>query len=166
VRIYSLLSLMLFAQALILSALADSTDDLHAAQRLSLTQQLPACTSAEVQLLNAPGAKFDPRNGPVKLLSPIAAQQLASLWRNQTYGPDYGSRCHFPQFLVRFYSKNTLIVEESICFGCQNIRLLRSDITQLSNNIGEQGFNAKTNKAEELHNYLKDLFPTFFQNSK
>jgi len=47
------------------------------------------------------------------------AQQIAHLWRQLP--PSEQMRCHNPPFGLRFYMGDKLLVQGSICWGCNNI---------------------------------------------
>lgn len=47
------------------------------------------------------------------------AQQIATLWRELLPGGQM--RCHNPQFGLRFYSNDKLLLQGSICWECNNI---------------------------------------------
>jgi hypothetical protein len=49
------------------------------------------------------------------------AQQIAQLWRQLPAGEQM--RCHNPPFGLRFYRKNNLLSQGSVCWQCNNIFL-------------------------------------------
>jgi hypothetical protein len=48
-----------------------------------------------------------------------SARQIAHLWRQLP--PHEQMRCHNPPFGLRFFRKNKLLVEGSVCWECNNI---------------------------------------------
>lgn len=48
----------------------------------------------------------------------LAAQNIAALWRSLP--PGEMTRCHTPPFGLRFLSRGSVIVEASLCWGCNN----------------------------------------------
>jgi hypothetical protein len=53
------------------------------------------------------------------------AQQVASLWRKLK--PGESARCHMPPFGLRFYFKEKLILQASICWECDNMYIWQGD---------------------------------------
>ena len=47
------------------------------------------------------------------------AQQVVHLWRQLT--PGMSARCHMPPFGLRFYVKENVVLQASMCWECDNM---------------------------------------------
>lgn len=79
-----------------------------------------------VELVNLKGLNLNQvreymkaKDTPCVRIKGETAQQIAHLWRQLP--PDEQMRCHVPPFGLRFYMGNKLLVQGSICWGCNNI---------------------------------------------
>jgi hypothetical protein len=59
------------------------------------------------------------KDAPTVHVQGEVAQQIAHLWRQLPTGQE--ARCHIPPFGLRFYRRNELLVQGSVCWGCNNI---------------------------------------------
>ena len=128
----------------------------------SLTSNLPDIDRIEVQSLNT---HFGPPHDVVatrELMGP-QAQEFTHLWRGQSYHYWGGVMCHDPIYRVRFYRKDALFTEGTICFHCNNIYFYKfpgaknpGDIIQVDFGIGLTGLSSSMLK---LHAFLDNLFP-------
>jgi hypothetical protein len=114
------------------------------------TTALPEPDRAEV---------FSPRSSdflkaPFFKLNADQAQTLASLWRAQTVGDNFGSRCDNPQYGIRFYKGDKMIACATICFGCGWIDPIASDIHPVTKH---EGFDTQNAQAAKLAAFLKSV---------
>ena len=86
---------------------------------------LPPITSVDVvSLRGIPSNQvsdymLEARDSPGVRLTGEAAQAIASLWRRLP--PRTQMRCHIPPYGLRFRSEETVILQASICWKCNNI---------------------------------------------
>lgn len=74
---------------------------------------------------------------------------INDLWRRLPYfGQD---RCHFPPYGLRFYQKDAIILEASICWECNNIWI------ELPDSKSHYEFNGNSAPAQKLLYLLKYL---------
>lgn len=85
------------------------------------------------------------------------AEEVAELWRSQTFGSDYAVKCYEPGFAVRFYSEKTLLFETAICFGCRNF-----PVTMYGRKT-YAGFDADAVAGQKMLNHLQQLLPAKVQ---
>jgi hypothetical protein len=83
------------------------------------------------------------------------ASALAALIRAQSVG-NFAKDCDLPRYGIKFYSHGKLIAEETICFACQRITPVRSEMHAKA---GSEGFDAQTPQAKELQAYLNKTVP-------
>ena len=57
------------------------------------------------------------------------AQRIANLFRQLT--PGESARCHIPAFGLRYYYKNQLVLQVSMCWECNNMYVWKNDDTLL-----------------------------------
>lgn len=128
----------------------------------SLTSNLPDIDRIEVQSLNT---HLGPPNNVVatRELTVPQTQELAHLWRGQSYHYWGGVMCHDPIYRLRFYRKDTLFTEATVCFHCNNIYFYKfpgaktpDEIMQINFGIGLTGLAPSMLK---LHAFLDNLFP-------
>ena len=136
----------------------------------TVTTSLPRCDRTDVFYIRGNGFQSAPRGDattgfPVhgygtfaqilgtKSLSGGDVDKFASLWRAQTFGPEFQALCHSPAYGLRFYSGRRVVFETSLCFHCSNFC-----VTGLFGS-GFWGFDTSSPKAEELLRDLQEIFP-------
>ena len=87
------------------------------------------------------------------LTGPDAAKLLKAL-NNLPWDHTPGKRCHFPAFRIEQFAGDTIILDASICFACNNVRFSKPA------GKGLQGFDASNHIAKQFHAALTGLFPT------
>jgi hypothetical protein len=101
------------------------------------------------------GGEFPKMSGNLIMSSRIIkvegelAQQVASLWRQLK--PGESARCHIPPFGLRFYFKEKLILQASICWQCDNMYIWQE------NNRSLYGVNLGQPSANEMLRLLKNI---------
>ena len=126
-------------------------------QRL-LTADLPSVDRAQIEAVDSGGSEEVKTVLALRDLVGTDAQSFASLWRSQWYGYYLSQQvmCHFPAYRVRFFKAKTLLVEATICFHCNNIYLLKSDLLpeKISYSVGISDL-----RSQRMQTYLSSLFP-------
>lgn len=129
------------------------------------TSSLPLCDRVEVFHLDGDTSANASTGFPVrpydgyssildrKTLSGKDAENLAALWRSQTFGWEYQALCHSPAYGFRFYRGSSLKFETSVCFHCSNFY-----VTALGES-GWWGFDTTTPPATNLLFHLQQIFP-------
>jgi hypothetical protein len=79
----------------------------------------------------------------------VQALQIATLWRRLSSGEE--DRCHIPPFGLRFHAGGNLILQVSVCWGCNNIYGYRGDRKI------HLRFEATSSDARELLSLLKQV---------
>lgn len=77
------------------------------------------------------------------------AEQIASLWRKLKSGES--ARCHIPPFGLRFYFKENVVLQASICWECNNMYLYQGDSCLL------YGIDLKQSSAKALFDLLEKI---------
>ena len=133
------------------------------------TRDLPPVTRVEIYALGGASAKsprrLKSRQGgfpirPYKLCQEITAhrtltgaeaEEVAAAWRKLRVAMGYQMMCHFPVVGLRFYGgqKGQLLLETSVCFGCQNFYV----------KDGWFGFDAKHATGQEFAALTRRLLP-------
>lgn len=98
-----------------------------------LSTALPDCDRVELFLLSGEPSEEEEKGAfpirPYQRFSPIVKQQelkgedamkIVKLWRGLTFDLWQQSLCHFPIYGLRFYQKDQMKFETSICIGCSN----------------------------------------------
>ena len=93
------------------------------AEARPFTQNLPSIDRVELMELERVGDLWNGGIKASKVIEGTAAQQVASLWRTQTYLPD-SPFCHFPAYAIKFFLGEKLIAYASLCWECDNIEFL------------------------------------------
>ena len=65
-----------------------------------------------------------------------------------------GMLCHFPAFRIQRISGNSVVLDATICFTCNNVGFSKPA------EKGYQGFDASADSTKEFHAILKKLFAT------
>jgi len=141
---FRLVTLAVFVATLTFSSCAKANTEND--KNYFFTKNLPQPDHAEVILIQSPNRKIS--------LSTKDAQTLAALIRAQTFGP-FGKRCFNPQYTFNFYAGEKLLASESICFGCEWIAPLASDVHPITK---MEAFDSQAPEAKQLQNYLTNLF--------
>jgi hypothetical protein len=81
-------------------------------------------------------------------------QALRHLWRSQSYVYFGEIMCHRPIYRLRFYWKNSLLVEATICFHCHNIYFYKVPGTKATDDLQVNFLDGKNLRA-----FLDNLFP-------
>jgi hypothetical protein len=122
------------------------------------TRDLPQPDHAEVVQTESPdgtgAAAASTAHDPRVSLKKQAAQHLAGLIRAQSWGESTRA-CALSQFKLLFYAQDKLVASESICFHCECLQPIASDIHPL---MDKESFDSMSPKAVELRNYLDGLF--------
>jgi hypothetical protein len=131
----------------------------------AVTSSLPQCDRVEIFHLAGETSDDGSTGFPVrpydgysriidrKTLAGADAEQLAVLWRSQTFGLEYQALCHSPGYGFRFYRGSSLKFETSVCFHCNNFY-----VTALGES-GWWGFDTKTTRAADFLARLQQIFP-------
>lgn len=90
-------------------------------------QLLPPVDRIEIVDLREVGYRVDrasdymsaARSAPFTAVVGNEAEAIASLWRNLP--PGEVKRCHVPPFGFRFYVRDELVAEASVCWRCNNV---------------------------------------------
>jgi hypothetical protein len=141
---FRFVALAVFVATLTFSSCAEANTEND--KNCFFTKNLPQPDHAEVILIQSSNRKIS--------LSTKDAQTLAALIRSQSLGP-FGKKCFNPQYTFNFYDGEKLIASESICFGCEWIAPLASDVHPLTK-MG--AFDSQSPEAKKLQNYLANLF--------
>jgi hypothetical protein len=115
------------------------------------TTSLPEVDRAEVFIVS----RSILGSNPEIHLGPDAARSLAKLGRTQSLG-QFGKKCDFPRYGIRFYRSGKLVAAETICFSCNWINPVASDIHIVT---VHEGFDAQTPQAIQLETCLKKSIP-------
>ncbi len=86
-----------------------------------------------------------------RVLKGVKAQQIASLWRRQTYTSSV-SACHNPAYAVKFYSGGQLLAYASVCWSCNSISMITPNLSRT------QSFRAGDRKGERLSELFRLAF--------
>ena len=119
------------------------------------TLDLPPIDKVELIKLTTNGDLWNGEIEAVKVLEGVATQDIATLWRSQTYLP-YSAICHLPAYAIRFYEKDKVILYATLCWQCDNIRF------ELPKLKATQGFGGRDRKGQKL----LAVFRKAFQESK
>jgi hypothetical protein len=128
----------------------------------SLTSNLPGVDRIEVESLNT-NLKSPNDIVAARQLTGTQTEELAHLWRRQSYRYWGGVMCHDPIYRVRFYRKDAIFTEATICFHCDNIYFYKfpgakgpDDVMEVVFGLGLAG---RASSMAELHTFLDNLFP-------
>lgn len=93
-------------------------------------------------------------NGDVlanRVLTGAKAQQLASLWRGQTYTSSLAA-CHNPAYAIKFFSRGKLLAYASVCWSCDSILMITPPMTRT------QSFDGGDRRGEQLSEIFRLAF--------
>ena len=127
-------------------------------QRL-LTVNLPPIDRVQIEAVDSQGSEEVKVILASRDLAGTDAQSFANLWRSQWYGYSKEDQvfCHNPAYRVRFFDKNTLLLEATVCFKCMNIYFLKSDLVN-DKNLFTVVFSSGPS-SDKFRTYLSRLFP-------
>jgi hypothetical protein len=91
----------------------------------------------------------------VKVLEQEQAEEIIYLWNHLTFDIRLSALCHEPAFGYRFYRRNELVFETSVCWMCKNFT-----ITTLKFIHGYWGFDANSKAGKALYQLSEELLPT------
>ena len=101
--------------------------NIDAGTTLDLYEKIPYLPDIDAVDVLDLGGNFPSMSGDLIISSRIVtvegelAQQVAHLWRQLT--PGMSARCHMPPFGLRFYVKEKLVLQASMCWECDNMYL-------------------------------------------
>jgi hypothetical protein len=116
------------------------------------TRDMPAVEKVELLKLKKRGDLWDGETEASKVVGGAEAQEIAALWRSQTYLP-HSAVCHNPGYAIKFYSGGRLLVYASLCWECDNIGFLTPALGKT------QGFGGRDKKGRQLLQVFKAAFP-------
>jgi len=116
------------------------------------TLDLPTIDKVELIKLKTNGDFWNGEIEAVKVLEGVATQDMATLWRSQTYLP-YSAICHLPAYAIRFYEKEKVILYATLCWQCDNIGF------ELPKLKATQGFGGRDKKGQKLLAVFREAFP-------
>ena len=119
---------------------------------LPFTRNLPAIDKVELLKLKTEGDLWRGEIEANKILEGAEAQNLASLWREQTYTP-YMAACHNPAYGIKLFSGEKLLVYATLCWDCNNIGFITPKIS------GTQSFDGRGKKGQQLLQIFRAAFP-------
>ncbi len=122
------------------------------AEVLPLTRNLPAIDKVEILKFRAEGDLWRGEIETSKTLKGAEAQNLASLWRQQSYNRGMAA-CHNPAYGIKFFSGEKLLVYASLCWDCNNIGFTAPRIN------GTQSFDGRGKKGQQLLKVFRTAFP-------
>jgi len=88
-----------------------------------------------------------------KTLTGHDAAKLLKAFDSLPWDHTPGKRCHFPAFRIERLAGESVALDATICFACNNVRFGQPA------GKGLQGFNASTDAAKQFHATLTGLFP-------
>jgi hypothetical protein len=92
-------------------------------------------------------------NPPVtKTLNGQEAARVLNAFERLPWDQTQGMRCHHPAFRIERLAGDTVLLEATICFGCNNVRFRKPE------GKGTQGFDASKENAKSFHTMLEELF--------
>ena len=91
-----------------------------------------------------------------KELSGADSATFQKLWTSLTFKYFNHTLCHEPGYRIRFFEKDTLVAETTVCFHCGDIYFYDTS-THLQNY--DSNFDAKNEAGMKLRWYLAKLFP-------
>jgi len=101
--------------------------NIDAGTTLDIYQKIPYLPDIDAVDVLDLGGNFPSMSGDLIISSRIVtvegelAQQIAHLWRQLT--PGMSARCQMPPFGLRFYVKEKLVLQASMCWECHNMYL-------------------------------------------
>lgn len=116
------------------------------------TLDLQSVDKVELLKLKKDGDLWRGQIESTKTVEGSEAQEIASLWRSQTYYPN-SAICHFPGYAIKFFSNEKLLVYATLCWECRNIGFQTPDLKQT------QGFGGEDKKGQELLKVFRSAFP-------
>lgn len=122
------------------------------AEARPFTRTLPSIDRVELMELERVGDLWNGGIKASKVIEGTEAQQVASLWRTQTYLPD-SPICHFPAYAIKFFSGEKLIAYASLCWECDNIEFLDPKLK------GYQAFAGESASGQHLLSVFTSAFP-------
>lgn len=145
---------------------------------LAYTDSLPAFDRLEIYAVSMPKPFSDKRPKeepdektfpvrPYKVHADIHAQttitdddcgKVQAAWQALAFDRFGGAMCHFPAYGLRFYRKDLLLYETTVCWKCQNFYLPSFDSAEKEFTYGWYGF-ANDDKAKHLLKLLQRLLP-------
>ena len=87
---------------------------------LPYTRRLPSIDRIVLLKLTLKDDRWNGEIAGTRVLKGAEAQQVASLWRRQTYTSNT-SACHEPAYAIKFYNRGKLIAYASVCWSCNSI---------------------------------------------
>ena len=117
------------------------------------TRRLPSVDKVELQKVGGRGEGGDIRSiAGTKLIAGKQARSIASLWRSQMWNVRFRAMCHEPQYAVKFFSRDRVVLYASVCWDCHNIVILEPT-------RAGQGFNSDSRAAKALLKFFTSAFP-------
>jgi hypothetical protein len=80
---------------------------------------LPKISKVEIVILSGDPKLLDKNPKVSAVLNDEQAEEIMTLWRQLP--PGQQARCHIPPFGLRFFAKDYLICQASLCWECNNI---------------------------------------------
>lgn len=145
---------------------------------LAYTDSLPAFDRLEIYAVSMPKPfsgkrpKREPGENtfpvrPYKVHADIHAQttitdedcaKVRAAWQALAFDRFGGAMCHFPAYGLRFYLKDVMLYETTVCWQCQNFYLPSFDSDKKEFTYGWYGF-ANDDNARHLLKLLQRLLP-------
>ena len=122
------------------------------AEARPLTRELPSIERIELMELQRVGDLWNGEIKASKMIEGTEAQQVASLWRTQSYLRD-SPFCHFPAYAIKFFLGEKLIAYASLCWECDNIEFLDPKVKDYV------GFAGKSASGQHLLSVFTSVFP-------
>jgi hypothetical protein len=89
-----------------------------------------------------------------KTLTGRGAAKFLKAFNSLPWDQTPGKRCHFPAFRIERLTGDSVTLDATICFACDNVRF------STPAEKGLQGFDASAGAAKQFHATLTGLFPT------
>ena len=129
----------------------------------SLTSHLPPIDRIEIEFVHVRFETID-KVIATKTLTGAEAQELTNIWRSQNYVYGIEVNCHAPAYRIRFYQKDKLLTEATICFNCHNIYFYKyagskKQTDHIEADFGNLFRDSDDNNSTKLRTRLASLFP-------